>query len=99
MLLVQDKQTSNDIIDTYREFQQVFAFRDSNRQNWFKDETCTYCNKKGHTVAVCFAKHDNDKMTKMAEKVSAAMAEQITATNKKALESILKTLSKMNLKG
>ncbi len=38
-------------------------------------------------------------MTKMATKVSAAMAEQIAATNKKAMESILETLSKMNLKG
>ncbi len=38
-------------------------------------------------------------MIKMDEKVSAAMAEQTTATNKKAMESILETLSKMNLKG
>ncbi len=26
LLLVQDKQTSSDIIDTYGEFEQVFAF-------------------------------------------------------------------------
>ncbi len=38
-------------------------------------------------------------MTKMAEKVSSAMTEQIAATNKKVMESILETLSKMNLKG
>ncbi len=38
-------------------------------------------------------------MTKMAEKVSASMAEQIAATNKKAMESFLETLSQMNLKG
>ncbi len=60
---------------------------------------CTYCNKKGHTEVVCFAKRDDDKLTKMAEKVSAAMAEQIAATNKQAMESILETLNKMNLKG
>ncbi len=48
---------------------------------------------------MCFAKRDDDKMTKMAEKVSASRAEQIAATNKKAMESILETLSKMNLKG
>ncbi len=98
LLVVQDKQTGSDIIDTYSEFEQVFAFRDGNRQNRFKDETYTYCNKKGHTEAICFVKRDNNKMTKMAEKVSAAIAEQITATNKKAMESILETLSKMSLK-
>ncbi len=99
LLLVQDKQTNSEITDTYGEFEQVFAFRDGNRQNRFKDETCTYCNKKGHTEAICFAKRDDDKMTKMAVKVSASMAEQIAATNKKAMESILDTLAKMNLKG
>ncbi len=48
-----------------------------NRQNRFKDETCTYCNKKGHTETVCFAKRDDDKMNRLAEKVSAAMAQSI----------------------
>ncbi len=100
MLLVQDKQTNSDITDMYSEFEQVFAFRDGNRQNRFKDETFyTYCNKKDHTEAICFAKHDDDKMTKMVSKVFASIAEQIAATNKKAMESILETLAKMNLKG
>ncbi len=67
--------------------------------NKFKDETCTYCNKKGHTETICFTKLDDDKLTKMAQKVSAARAEQIAATNKQAMESILETLIKMNLKG
>ncbi len=98
-MTVQDKQTSSDNIIAYRAIEQVFAIRDSNRKNLFKDETCTYCNKKGHTEAACFAKCDNDKMTKVAENVSAAMAEQLTAMNKKAMDSILETLSKMNLKG
>ncbi len=99
LLVVQDKQYGNDDSVAYREFEQVFSFQDSNRQNRFKDETCTYCNKKGHMETVCFAKHDNDKMTKMAKTISAALAEDITATNKKAIESILDTLNKMNLKG
>ncbi len=57
------------------------GFRDGNRQNRFKDETCTYCNKKGNTETVCFAKRDDDKLTKMAQKVSAVKAKQITTTN------------------
>ncbi len=74
-------------------------FRDGNRQNKFKDETSTYCNKKGHTEIVCFAKHDNELLTKMAAKVSAAMVEQIEASNKLAMDSILDTLDKIKLKG
>ncbi len=42
--------------------------------------------------------YDHDKLTKMAEKVSAAMAEQIASTNKKAMESILETLNELKLK-
>ncbi len=99
LLTVQDKQSGNNDSVAYGEFEQVFAFRDSIRQNRFKDETCTYCNKKGHTETVCFAKYDNDKMTKMVKTISAAMAEEKSATNKKAMESILDTLNKMNLKG
>ncbi len=83
LLVVQDKQSANDDSVAYGEFEQVFAFRDSNRQNQFKDETCTYCNKKGHTETVCFAKHDANKMTKMANTISAALAEDILATNKR----------------
>ncbi len=75
------------------------AFRDSNCQNRFKDETCMYCNKKGHTDTVCFEKRDDDKMTRLAEKVSAAMAQSIAAMNKLAMEGIIETLYKMNLKG
>ncbi len=98
MLVVQDKQSGGDTPATYREFEQVFAFRDGNHQNQFKDETCTYCNKKGHTETICFTKRDFDKWTKMAQKVSATMVKQIAAMNKQAIESILETLSKMNLK-
>ncbi len=61
------------------------AFRDGNRQNRFKDETCTYCNKKCHTETICFAKHDDDKMTKMAKTIASALAGEISATNKKAM--------------
>ncbi len=86
-------------MDAYSELEQILAFRDDNRLNRFKDETCTYCNKKGDTETVCFAKRDDDKMTRLAEKVSAAMDQSITSTNKLAMESSLETLSKMNLKG
>ncbi len=54
---------------------------------------------KVHTETICFAKCDNDKLTKMAKTVSAAIAEQITAMNTKAMESILETLNRMNLNG
>ncbi len=36
-----------DDLHTYDEFEHIFAYRDSNHQNRFKNETCTYCNKKG----------------------------------------------------
>ncbi len=68
LLSVQDKQTGGDDSHTYDEFEQVFAFRDGNCQNRLKDETCTYCNRKGHTEVVCFVKRDDDKLTKMAAK-------------------------------
>ncbi len=99
LLLLQDKQTESDPMDTYGELEQILAFRDGNRTDRFKDETCTYCNKKGHTETVCYAKRHNNKMTRLEEKVSAAMAQSIAATNKLAVESILETLSKMDLKG
>ncbi len=82
MLLLQDKQTGSDQLDTYSELEQFLAFRDGNCQNKFKDETCKYCNKKGHTETVCFAKRDDDKMTSLTEKVSAAMAQSIASTKK-----------------
>ncbi len=71
---IQDKQIGGDDLHTYDEFEHIFTYKDGNRHNRFKDETCTYCNKKGHTETVSFAKCDNDKLTMMAEKVSAAMA-------------------------
>ncbi len=49
LLSLQDKQTVSDQMDAYSELEQILAFRDGNHQNRFKDETCTYCNKKGHT--------------------------------------------------
>ncbi len=99
LLLLQDKQTGSDQMDAYSELEQILAFRDGNHQNRFKDENCTYCNKKGHTETICFAKRDDDKMTRLEEKVSAAMAQSIATTNKLAMEGIIETLSKMNLKG
>ncbi len=86
-------------MDAFNELEQIVAFRDINRPNRFNDETCTDCSKKGHTETICFTKRDGDNMIKMAEKVSAVMAQAIAATNKLAMEGIIETLSKMNLKG
>ncbi len=81
LLSLQDNQTASDQLDCYSELQQILTFRDGNHQNKFKDETCTYCNKKGHTETICVAKRDDDKMIRLAEKVSAAMAQSIAAKN------------------
>ncbi len=94
--MVQEKLSGSDDPVGYGEFDQVFAFRDGNRQNRFKDET--YYNRKGHNETVCVAKREDDKMAKMAKTLSAAISEQIAATNTKAMESILDALNKMNLK-
>ncbi len=99
LLSLQDIQTGSNSMDAYSDLEQILAFHDGKCQNRFKDETCTYCNKKGHTETIIFAKHDDDKMTKMAEKVSASMAKAIAATNKLDMEGIIETLSKMNLNG
>ncbi len=89
LLSLQDKQTGSDQMDAYSDLEQILAFRDGNRLNRFKDETCMYCNKKGHTETVCFAKRVNDKMSRMVEKVSASMAEVIAATNNLAMKGII----------
>ncbi len=81
------------------EFEHILAYKDANHQNRFKDETCTYCNMKGHMETVCLSKHDDHKLAKMAEKVSAVMAEMIAASNMQAIKSILNRLDKLNLKG
>ncbi len=63
--MIQDHQTESDNTDAYGQFEQNFAFKVGNRQKRFKDEIYSYCNKKGHTETICFAKRDEDKMTKM----------------------------------
>ncbi len=45
------------------------------------------------------SKHNDNKLAKVAEKVSAVMAYRIAASNKEAMESILNKLDKLNLKG
>ncbi len=52
---VQETQSGGDDLHTYDEYEHIFTYRDGNRQNRFKDETCTYYNKKGHTETVCFS--------------------------------------------
>ncbi len=93
------KQIGDKDPHAFGEFEQVFAYRDGNSQNKYKDETCTYCNKKGHTEVLCFSKRDEGKLIKMAMKVSSSMAEQIAAINKFAMDSILDRFDKMNLNG
>ncbi len=48
---------------------------------------------------VCFSKRDNEKLTKMAEKISAVMANKIAASNNEAFEYILNKIKRLNLKG
>ena len=98
LMSVTDKQIGSEEEHNYCDFEQVFAFKDGGRQNKYKDEICAYCNKKGHTETVCFAKRDDEKLTKMAEKLSATMAQQIAAINKASMESILNEIKAMNLK-
>ncbi len=87
--VVQEK--SVDSVDTYTtdDLKHILAYRDDNRQHRFKDESCTYCNKKGYTETVCFSKCDDEKLTKMAEKISAVMANKIAASNNEGFESVL----------
>ncbi len=51
-------------VETYitDDLKYILTYRDYNRQHSFKDESCTYCNKKGHTETVCFSKRDDEKL-------------------------------------
>ncbi len=42
---------------------------------------------------------DNEKLTKMAVKIFAVMADKIEASNNEAFESVLKEVERLNLKG
>ncbi len=97
--VVQDKSVSG--VETYTtdDLKHILTYKDDHRQHRFKDESCTYCNKKGHTEMVCFSKRDDEKLTKMAVKISAVMADKIAAINNKAFESVLKEIERLNLKG
>ncbi len=77
----------------------ILTYKDVHRQHRFKDESCTYCNKKGHTEMVCFSKCDDEKVTKISVKISAVMADKITASSNEAFESVLKEIKRLNLKG
>ncbi len=46
-----------------------------------------------------FSKRDDEKLTKMAVKISAVMAGRIATSNNEALESVLKEIERLNLKG
>ncbi len=60
LLSLQDKQSRSDQMDANSALEQILVFQDGNLLNRFKDETCMYCNKKGHTETVCFAKRDHN---------------------------------------
>ncbi len=88
--VVQEKSVAG--VETYTtdNYKHILTYRDDYRQHSFKDESCTYCNKKGHIETVCFSKSDYEKLIKMAVKISAVMADKITASNNEAFESVLK---------
>ncbi len=97
-VIVQEK--SVDCVETYTtdDLKHILTYRDDDRQHRFKHECCTYFNKKGHTESVCFSKHDDEKLTKLAKKISAVMAGKIAASNNKAFESVLNKIERLNLK-
>ncbi len=76
-------------VETYTsdDLNQIITYRDDHRQHRFKDESCTDGNKKGHTEMVGFSKRDDEKLIKMAVKISAVMTDKITASNNEAFES------------
>ncbi len=98
-VIVQEKSVGG--VETYitDDLKHILTYRDDHSQHRFKDESCTYCNKKGHTESVCFSKHDDEKLIKMVMKISAVMADKITASNNEAFESVLKKIERLNLKG
>ncbi len=49
---VREKSVGNDEINITDKLEQIVAYKDGDHQNKYKDETCTYCNKKGHKETV-----------------------------------------------
>ncbi len=96
--MVQEKFVGG--VETYTtdDLKHILTYRDDHHQHRFKDESCTYCNKKGHTESVCFSKRDHEKLIKMAVKISAVMADKITASNNEAFESVLNKIKRLDLK-
>ncbi len=97
--VVQEKSVGGVERYTTDNLKHILTYKDNHRQHRFKDESCTYCNKKGHTETVCFSKLVNEKLTKMAVKISAVMTCKITTNNNEALMSVLKEIKRLNLKG
>ncbi len=77
LLVVHDKIVGSDETYNIDEFERILAYKDGNCQDRFKDETCTYCNKKGHMEIVCFSTCSNVKLAKMAD-----LADRISASSK-----------------
>ncbi len=95
LYVVQEKSVG--CVETYTSdnLKHILTYKDHHRQHRFKDESCTYCNKKGYTETVCFSKHDDEKLTK----ISAVMSGKIATSNNEALESVLKEIKRFNLTG
>ncbi len=74
---VHEKSVGNDEINIIDELEWIFTYKDGDRRNKYKDETCIYCNKKGHMETVCSSKGDDDKLSKLAKKCTAAMADRL----------------------
>ncbi len=50
--MVQEKSVGNDEISIVNELEQILDYKNGDHRNNYKDEICTYCNKKGHTETV-----------------------------------------------
>ncbi len=54
--------------------------------------------KKGYMEHVCFAKHNDEKLNKLAEKYTSAMVDCLSDYNKESIEVIMNKLESLFLK-
>ncbi len=98
---LQDRSVGNDEASIINNLEQLFAYKEGDSKNKFRDETCTYCNMKGHKENVCFTKCDDTKSSKLAEKCTSAMTDHLSTYNKESMEAIMSKLKSLflNAKG
>ena len=87
-----DEKSFDDIVE------QIYAFQSSDRKNKYKDETCTFCQRKGHTENVCFAKKDEAKLEKFAMKCASSMQEVFLHNNDANMKDLCDKLEHIVLK-